>query len=55
MALPQNAHASWMAVACSGDICIIGVSFLTFSVLNIRRLRGMAVQYFDSIASFWSV
>jgi hypothetical protein len=55
MALPQSAHASWMAVAQAGDICIISVSFLTFTVLNSRRLRGFAVHYFDSMASFWSL
>jgi hypothetical protein len=55
VALPQDAQAKWMAVAQAGDICIISVSFLTFTVLNSRRLRGFAVHYFDSMASFWSL
>ena len=55
VALPQDAQAKWMAVALAGDICIISVSFLTFTVLSSRRLRGFAVQYFDTMASFWSV
>ena len=55
VALPQDAQAKWMAVALAGDICIISVSFLTFTVLNSRRLRGFAVHHFDSMASFWSL
>ena len=52
--LPQDAQARWLAVTMSGDICIVSVSFLTFAVLSSRRLRGFAVQYFDTMASFWS-
>ena len=53
MALPPGTKAMWMMLLHAGDVCIIGVSLLTISVLKCSCLRGFAVQYFDSVASFW--